>query len=126
MVLWANTSHADMAIAVGITGNIKQDGFVWGGGFDANRQQTALDGCRGVKALSVGEIPDNVSKAQRLCKIVADFKDQCFAMANDGGPHTPGTGVGWAVEDNLRAAEGQALAKCEAMTGPAGGGGVQD
>jgi len=104
-----------MAIAIGSTGDIRRDGFVWGGGFGEEGQQTALNICRGFEAPSAGfEMPSNATKAQRLCKVVAVFRDKCFAIAFDGDARTPATGFGWAVENDLRSAEAVALNKCMA------------
>jgi hypothetical protein len=119
MILWANACRAEMAIALGMTDNINKDGFVWGGGFGGAARQQAIDICRGIKAPEVGKLPDNVPKAKSLCKIIADFSDSCFAIAQDGNVNKAATGVGWAVTYDLRSAEGQALAKCQAKAEPA-------
>ena len=108
-----------MAIAIGTTGNVYKDGFVWGGGIDGDARQTALDVCRGVKAPEVGKLPDNVSRVKRLCKIVAEFKDECFAIAHDGSTTKPANGFGWTLAADLRSAEAEAIAKCENAVGRA-------
>jgi hypothetical protein len=118
-LVWGGACRADMAIAIGTTGNVYKDGFVWGGGFGEDARQTALDVCRGVKAPEVGKLPDNVSRVKRLCKIVTEFKDQCFAIAHDGSTTKPANGFGWTVADDLRSAEAEAIAKCESAVGRA-------
>jgi uncharacterized protein DUF4189 len=50
------------------------------------------------------------------CKLVADFHDRCFAYSFDPQDETPG--FGWAVADDQRGAEQQALANCEKTAGP--------
>jgi uncharacterized protein DUF4189 len=111
--LWAGTCRAEMAVAIGTTGNVSKDGFVWGGGFGSNARQVALDVCRGVAAPEVGELPPNTPRVRRLCKIVTDFSDKCFAIAQDGNTRSSGTGFGWAVEADLKSAEAAALDKCD-------------
>jgi hypothetical protein len=120
-LVWTGDSHAEMAIAIGTTGNVNKDGFVWGGGFDEGARQTALDICRGLKVPDVGKLPKNVPKVKKLCKIVVVFSDKCFAIAHDGSTTKPGNGFGWVVEDTLRAAEAGAIAKCEDEVGRARG-----
>jgi hypothetical protein len=66
-------SQADMAFAVGATGNLAKDGFVWGGSFDQDsntRIKEALDICSGAKRPVVGGHPQKTSKTEKLCKIV--------------------------------------------------------
>jgi hypothetical protein len=107
-----------MAIAIGTTGNVYKDGFVWGGGFDEGAQQTALDICRGIKVPAVGRLPDNVPRVKKLCKIVTVFSDRCFAIAHDGATTVPATGFGWSVEPDLKSAEAAAIVKCRDATVP--------
>jgi hypothetical protein len=45
------------------------------------------------------------------CKVVKVFRHQCFAIASDE-TNGRGSGGGWAVEDDLTAAESKALAMC--------------
>ena len=112
-LVWSGACHAQMAIAIGTTGNVSKDGFVWGGGFGADAEKTALGVCRGVIAPTEGELPKNVSRVKRLCKIVTSFSDKCFAIAQDGTTRKAGTGFGWSVAMDLRSAEAEAIAKCE-------------
>ncbi|MGO9643994.1 MAG: DUF4189 domain-containing protein, partial [Candidatus Bathyarchaeia archaeon] len=52
-----------------------------------------------------------------VCKIVADFQNQCVAIANNASAtHTQATGFGWAVAPTSDAAKQQALAQCHSMT----------
>jgi hypothetical protein len=116
LALSAHGARADMAIAIGLTDDPFHDGWIWGGGFGDGRRQQALNICRGFETPEVGVMPTGVSKVQKLCKIVEDFSDKCFAIASDSDDaKKAATGVGWAVEGNMRSAQAKALLKCEAM-----------
>jgi hypothetical protein len=65
-------------------------------------------------ALAIGLLADVAATARALCAIVANFHDQCVAVAEDPQAGTPG--VGWSIADTLPKAE--ALAKCKATAGP--------
>ena len=102
---------ADGALAIGLPADVARSGFASGNGInapntDAARAQ-ALEGCRG----SVGASED----ARKLCKVIATFHDQCFAIALDPADGTPG--VGWAVAASQDAANARALAQCRKTAG---------
>lgn len=119
LLVWNGASRAEMAIAMGTTGDVYKDGYVWGGGFGADGRKTALEICRGFKAPEVGELPTNATRSQKLCKIVTVFQDKCFAVSQDGTARTAAHGMGWSVAADLKSAEAEALVKCEVMTGRA-------
>lgn len=107
----APTALGDGAFAVGSTGNVTRDGIAFGGAYNfPSREiamQKALEACRGWKA---------APKAASLCQVVATFKRECYATANDPKAGTPGTG--WAVAQDKARAEARAIANCKATAGP--------
>ena len=113
-VLWAQPGGAEEVVAVGLPQGNPSNGFVYGYSTDATK---ALRYCRGIIKEN-NAIPANASKAQKACKVVATFHDQCFAVAMNGGQYKPSTGVGWAVAANSSTAKDQAIAMCAAMTRP--------
>ncbi len=52
----------------------------------------------------------------QLCKVIATFRDECFAIAIDPKDGTPG--VGWAIAENLQMADKQAIDQCRTTAGP--------
>jgi hypothetical protein len=110
---------AAQALAVGIPPDVHGQGYVYGYAFGDDGEKQALDICRGVNLPPGVVMPNNASQAQKLCAIVGDFNNQCFAIAVDVPNLVPGAhGVGWAIAADSRTAESQALAGCEAMAGP--------
>jgi hypothetical protein len=101
---------ADGAIAVAQPPDVAKQGFAYGyitDSADANHADVdALAKCR----------ETTIAPIRPLCAVARDFKSQCVAVAMDPAPGTPG--VGWAVADDLHAAEAQALSKCEETAGP--------
>ena len=112
-VLWSNHVMADGALAVGVPANVAKDGFAYG--YSNNKpsagaaSKTALDSCRSPS-------PVKSAPGRALCAVIGTYKNQCVAVAEDPAAGTPG--VGWAIANDLRAAEAQALTKCEATAGP--------
>jgi hypothetical protein len=113
VIAGSNRGAAEGALAVGQPANVAKDGFVYGyttkKASPDEARKLALELCR-----KPG--PSKSSVAIPLCTLVAGFHDQCVAVAEDPQAGTPG--VGWAIADNLRKAESEALAKCEATAGP--------
>jgi hypothetical protein len=113
VIAGSDRSAAEGALAVGRPANVAKDGFVYGyttkKASPDEARKLALELCR-----KPGETKSSV--AIPLCKLVATFHDQCVAVAEDPQAGTPG--VGWAIANNLRKAESEALAKCEATAGP--------
>lgn len=101
---------ADGALAIALPSDVVKQGFAWGfatGYSDANHADVEAQAkCRATTIVAV----------RSLCTVIADFKDQCVAVAMDPQAGTPG--VGWSVAGDLHSAEAQALAKCQDTAGP--------
>ena len=100
---------ADGALAVGSTGNVVRDGIAFGMVVDESKDkaaQTALTRCRTFRARAAAE----------RCKVVATFSRECFAVAYDPQPGTPG--AGWGVGPDQLTANLKAVAMCEDTAGP--------
>jgi hypothetical protein len=106
----AARSWAEGAIAMGTTGNVVRDGIAFGMVVNEPKDQaagTAIDRCRSFQARAAAE----------RCKVVATFSRQCYAVAYDPQPGTPG--AGWGVGVDQLAANQKAVAMCEEAAGPA-------
>lgn len=103
----APPSQAEGVLAVGITKDVARDGFVIG--YSVNKttleeaRQRAMDSCRNVRVA-------NAEAAKKECKVVAEFRDKCVAIADD--PKEGTTGFGWAVAATRADAINQALEVC--------------
>jgi hypothetical protein len=99
------------AFAVGSTGNVSKDGIAYGGSYNfptrKEAEAGALRACRNFKG---------APRAAKLCKLVATFKRECYAQANDPKAGTPGTG--WAIAADEATAKDRALSACQASAGP--------
>lgn len=109
--LWAaSPAYPEGAFAVGSTGNVVKDGIAYGGSYNhPNREDAeagALRACRRYEA---------ARRAAALCRIVATFSGECYAVANDPKAGTPGTG--WAIARDEDTARERALAACQASAG---------
>lgn len=103
-------ARADGAVAVGSTGNIVRDGIAFGMVVNEPKEkaaETAVSRCRTFQARAAAE----------RCKVVATFAGECFAVAYDPKPGTPG--AGWGVGPDQLAANQNAIAMCEQTAGPA-------
>jgi Domain of unknown function (DUF4189) len=101
---------ADGALAVGSTGNVVKHGIAFGMVINVpadKASETALTRCKTFKAREAAE----------RCKVVATFSRECFAVAYDPQPGTPG--AGWGVGKDQLSANTKALAMCEETAGPA-------
>jgi hypothetical protein len=115
IILSAGDCSAESKVAMGLTGNVKKDGFLWGAASGEGAEKTALNICRGITKPEDNKMPEvQTSAVHKSCKIVATFNDQCFVVVIDGDQRTPATGVGWAVEADSATAQRKAAAKCEA------------
>jgi hypothetical protein len=106
------SAAAEGSLAVALPADVAHMGFAYGsslnsGSADAARTG-AIDGCRG----ALGNASQDV---RNLCKVVASFRDQCFAVAMDPKDGTPG--VGWAIADDQATADREALGKCRDTAG---------
>jgi hypothetical protein len=105
----ATRGWADGAVAVGSTGDVVRDGIAFGMVVNQPKEtaaDTALQRCRTFKARAAAE----------RCQVVATFSGECFAVAYDPEPGTPG--AGWGVGPNQDSANSQAIARCEETAGP--------
>ena len=105
-------AHADGAVAMGTTGDVVKHGVAFGLVADEPKDKAAdlaLTRCRAfVKGSSV--------EATQRCKIVATFSRECFAVAYDPAPGTPG--AGWGVGKDQIEANQKAMQMCERTAGP--------
>jgi Domain of unknown function (DUF4189) len=98
------------ALAVGSTGNVTKDGIAFGtavnyGSSDAARS-AAMEKCRGYQS---------APKAAAQCRVVGTFRRECWAIAMDPKPGTPG--AGWAVASDKPTAQQRALDACRTTAG---------
>jgi hypothetical protein len=101
---------AEGAIAVGSTGDVVRYGVAFGVAVDVSKDiagELAVKRCRTFEA----------RKAAERCQVVARFSGECFAIAYDPTPGTPG--AGWGIGPDQLAANQQAVAMCEQAAGPA-------
>ena len=101
---------AEGAIAVGSTGDVVRYGIAFGVAVDVSKDmagEIAVKRCRTFEA----------RKAAERCQVVATFSGECFAIAYDPTPGTPG--AGWGVGPDQLAANQKAVAMCEQAAGPA-------
>jgi hypothetical protein len=104
-------SPADSALALGLPADVVHEGFASGFTLNAPNmdaaRQSAIAGCQ--KSVGASEA------ARNLCKVVATFRNQCFAVAIDPADGTPG--VGWSIAENQKMADAQAIAQCRTTAG---------
>lgn len=102
---------ADGALAIGQPADVANHGFAFGIVSNAPNTGTAsdkaLDLCRTAKGAS--------ADARNVCQVVKTIQQQCAAVAMDPQKGTPG--VGWAVAQDKKTAESQALAQCYTTAG---------
>ncbi len=114
-----NLACADGAIAVGLPDNVAKEGVSIGTIVNSpsndSAKAEALKQCKTPPKTTVSGTAVT-TKTWKLCKLVADFHERCFAYSFDPQDGTPG--FGWAVDDDQRGAEQQALANCEKTAGP--------
>ncbi len=110
-LLAPTAARADGAVALGVPPDIVKDGFSYGYRINAaNRSEardTAFDACRNNKIA-----PES---ARSLCLLIADFRNECVAIAMDPKDGTPGYGV--AIAADKATAEDRALGLCRATAG---------
>jgi Domain of unknown function (DUF4189) len=114
LALAAETRHvlrADGAVAVGSTGDVVKHGIAFGMVVDLSKEkaaETALSYCKAFKGAS--------PPANARCEVVATFTRECFAVALDPQPATPG--AGWGVGKDQVEANDKAMTMCEQTAGP--------
>ena len=104
-------ARAAGAIAIGASGNFAKDGFAFGGAIDKADTDAA-----GQEALELCKKYEDAPKMAAICRVVMTFSRECYALAFDPKPGTPG--VGWAIADDKTKAEERAQKNCDAMAGP--------
>lgn len=108
-VLAATPAASEGALAIGSTGNIVKDGIAYGSAYNFPTREeaarAALEQCR----------KWNAPKAAANCQVVATFRRECYAVANDPKAGTPGTG--WAIGPSKETADARALAGCKSVAG---------
>jgi hypothetical protein len=110
-MLGSEPSFAAGALAVGVPPDVARQGFA--SGFIINvptmdrAREGAVEGCH--KSVGASE------PAKKLCTVVATFTNQCFAIAIDPKAGTPG--AGWAIAEDQKNADAQALAQCRSTAG---------
>lgn len=104
-------SFAEGAIAVGMPADVAKDGVAFGWVINSRARQDAeresLKQCH--------DFQDAPKSTRALCTVMRTFKNECFAIALDPEPGTPG--VGWAVLPTKAAADSKAMADCRATAG---------
>jgi hypothetical protein len=106
----ASAAWAEGAIAVGASGNFAKDGFAFGGSINKATMSEARD-----QALSTCRKYEGAPKMAAICKVIATFSRECYALSFDPKPGTPG--VGWAIAADKETAEDRAQRNCEATAG---------
>jgi len=105
-------AHAFGALAVGETASVAKDGIAmgtswnWGSAEEANDH--ALQNCHKWK-------DKGAPLAADLCRVIATFHQECYAVSLDPKPGTPG--AGWAVAADKETAQERALAHCKLTAG---------
>ncbi|HLH90542.1 MAG TPA: DUF4189 domain-containing protein [Xanthobacteraceae bacterium] len=115
MALAGGTTAANAfgALAVGQTNSVAKDGIAmgtswnWGSADEANDH--ALQNCRKWK-------DKGAPKAADLCRVIATYHNECYAVSLDPKPGTPG--AGWAIAADKETAEERAIAHCKLTAGP--------
>jgi hypothetical protein len=109
----ATVAHAFGSLAVGETVSVAKDGIAmgtswnWSSADEAN--QHALENCKKWK-------DKGAPKAADLCRVIATFHNECYAVSLDPKPGTPG--AGWAIAEDKETAEARAIAHCKLTAGP--------
>jgi len=106
-----NAAFAEGALAVGLPSDVSGQGFAFGISANASTTdraaQAAMDLCQTAKGAS--------SSARAVCRVVHTLHGQCAVVAMDPQKGTPG--VGWAVAQDIKSAQEQAIKNCAATAG---------
>lgn len=101
---------AEGAMAIGASGNFAKDGFAFGAAINKSSTDEASE-----QALATCKKYEGAPKMAAICRVVMTFSRECYALAFDPKPGTPG--VGWAISDDKVKAEERALKNCEVTAG---------
>jgi Domain of unknown function (DUF4189) len=111
ITLGSSPSRADSALAIGLPADVAGFGFAVGQSLNessfAEARRKAVEGCY--------KSPGASEAAKKLCKVIATFRDQCFAVAIDPKAGTPG--VGWAIAETRDLADQAAIEQCRGTAG---------
>jgi len=102
---------AEGAIAIGASGNFAKDGFAFGAAINKSSTDEASQ-----EALGTCKEKEDAPKMAQICRVVMTFSQECYALAFDPKPGTPG--VGWAISDDKVKAQERAQKNCEVTAGP--------
>ena len=94
---------AEGALFVSIPSKGLRDGFAYGAGYDYPTEREALTNSK-----ARCEEQAEKSGVDQNCRLVAQFKKKCFAVAMDGTDKW----AGWAIGDTKEAASARAKAEC--------------
>ena len=111
VALSPGTARSDGALVLGIPPDIAGDGFSYGYRVNADNRRQARE--TAFKACSDNKVAPE--SARKLCAVVADFRNECVALAMDPKDGTPGYGFGIAADKDT--AEDRAMAFCRATAG---------
>jgi hypothetical protein len=105
-------AHAFGALAVGETMSVAKDGIAmgtsWNGASADEANNLALTNCHKWK-------DKGAPLASDRCRVIATFRNECYAVSLDPKPGTPG--AGWAIAGDRDAAKERALAHCRLTAG---------
>jgi hypothetical protein len=111
MALVPGSAGADGAVAIGLTASFEQDGlavgYAWNYKTADEARSVAMARCREYAAAPL---------AAQQCRLVVTLQSECFALAMDPEPGTPG--LGWATGRDKATAENRALDACAVRSGP--------
>jgi hypothetical protein len=110
MHMASGAAMAEGAIAVGTSGNFAKDGFAFGGAINKATKEAAS-----AQALDTCSKYEGAPKMAAICRVISTFTRECYSLAFDPEPGTPG--VGWAIAADKATAEERANAACEATAG---------
>jgi hypothetical protein len=103
---WADVTHAEGALAVGMPEGNPARGFKWDSIVNtSNAASKVMDDCHAARNPRTGA----------ACVLIGTFSDQCVAVTSNGEPTAPVTAAGWAIAPDRATATKRAMAQCEAM-----------
>jgi len=111
-VLMGEGAVADGAVAVGSTGDVVKHGIAFGMVVNEPKEKAADLALARCRAFVKGSSPEATAR----CKVMATFSRECFAVAYDPQPATPG--AGWGVGKDQIDANLNAMKMCETTAGP--------
>lgn len=107
--LSAIPAAADGAVAMGMPGGDPNNGVrTWIATNEKSVEEASEKAMKGCKAAKN-------AKVAAACKIVETFRNECFALAVNGGATDPVTAVGWGFSSDSKVAVSRAVAQCELM-----------